>query len=584
MLFDKKDIRRAGVIALILIVCLILPQSIAFADCRITSTSNGSDDIVLCTANPKDNDGIATLDGADTVTIEAGAEVGGYISTENAVAIDTGRGSDTVNNYGTIRVPYDGVHLRDGSNDVLNNYGLIDAGDDGVWCTPYGSTQSCTINNFGTISSINETLDINDQGAKVIVYNEGTIVSAEQEAVHLIGPTGNQITNKGLIKGVRNAIETYGGQTTLVNSGTIHSTGQLALDLDPSADTIYNYGNIRSDVEPAIDLSSGNDTLYNYGLIEAWNDSTTDSVIEGGYGNDLIVNKGDILENKRGFAAIEGGYANDTVIIQGGTIEGMIHGDGDYGTRDGDIDVLVFEFAGSQSEIDAFTASVQSQSTESGSATWRGNTYTWRDFEEIRLNLTNDGSTPPPEPTLFADVPNGYWAKAQIEQFYNAGITTGCAENPLRYCPENAVKRSAMAVFLLRAKYGSSYTPPDRPSSFGDVPESYWAQNWIERLYYEGITTGCSVDPANYCPETTVTRGAMAVFILRAKYGSSYAPPPATGLFADVPTSDWMAPWIEQLYREGITTGCAADPLRYCPTNPVTRAAMAVFLLRAFGL
>ena len=40
--------------------------------------------------------------------------------------------------------------------------------------------------------------------------------------------------------------------------------------------------------------------------------------------------------------------------------------------------------------------------------------------------------------------------------------------------------------------------------------------------------------------------------------------------------------WIKQLYNEGITSGCGGG--NYCPENPVTRAQMAVFLVRTFDL
>jgi hypothetical protein len=74
----------------------------------------------------------------------------------------------------------------------------------------------------------------------------------------------------------------------------------------------------------------------------------------------------------------------------------------------------------------------------------------------------------------------------------------------------------------------------------------------------------------------------MAIFLLRAKHGAAYVPPAATGIFADVPTTYWAANWIEQLYAEGITTGCGIG--NYCPEDPVTRAQMAVFLVRTFNL
>ncbi|MCK8601285.1 S-layer homology domain-containing protein [Desulfoferrobacter suflitae] len=115
--------------------------------------------------------------------------------------------------------------------------------------------------------------------------------------------------------------------------------------------------------------------------------------------------------------------------------------------------------------------------------------------------------------------------------------------------------------------------------TFVDVPPSYWAYDSIEKLYQAGITQGCGND--RYCPEDLVTRAEMAVFLLRAKYTGSYQPPEPKGIFEDVPTSFWACGWIEQSYWDGITQGCNSAPLLYCPLSPVSRAEMAVLLLRA---
>jgi hypothetical protein len=182
----------------------------------------------------------------------------------------------------------------------------------------------------------------------------------------------------------------------------------------------------------------------------------------------------------------------------------------------------------------------------------------------------------------FADVPMTYWANTDIERAYNAGITGGCTASPLNYCPENMVTRAQMAVFLLKGVHGSGYTPPAVGSStgFADVPVTYWAAAWIKQLAVEGITGGCG--GGNYCPEGNVTRAQMAVFLLKAKHGSAYVPPAATGLFADVPIGYWARNWIEQLAVEGITAGCGGG--NYCPESNVTRAQMAVFLVKTFNL
>jgi len=184
----------------------------------------------------------------------------------------------------------------------------------------------------------------------------------------------------------------------------------------------------------------------------------------------------------------------------------------------------------------------------------------------------------------FEDVQTSYWAWSFIERLYNAGITRGCSLSPLHYCPETTVTRSQMAVFLERGIHGSAYVPPAVAGStgFGDVPVDYWSAAWIKQLAAEGITGGCG--SGNYCPEYPVTRDQMAVFLLRSKYGSSYSPPAvgaSTG-FGDVPTDHWAAPWIKQLVTEGITAGCGGG--NYCPELPVSRAQMAVFLVRTFNL
>jgi hypothetical protein len=182
----------------------------------------------------------------------------------------------------------------------------------------------------------------------------------------------------------------------------------------------------------------------------------------------------------------------------------------------------------------------------------------------------------------FADVPFNGFAWEYIERLYNAGITGGCTTTPLNYCPNNSVNRAQMAIFLLRGIHGSAYTPPAATGTvFGDVPSTAFGAAWIEQLAAEGITGGCG--GGNYCPNNTVTRSQMAIFLLRAKYGSAHTPPAATGtVFADIPSNAFAASWIEQLAGEGITGGCGGG--NYCPDNPVTRAQMAIFLVRTFNL
>ena len=188
--------------------------------------------------------------------------------------------------------------------------------------------------------------------------------------------------------------------------------------------------------------------------------------------------------------------------------------------------------------------------------------------------------------TTFVDVLGTHPFFKFIEALVASNITGGCATNPRLYCPDAPVTRDQMAVFLLRGVHGAAYQPPAATGTmFIDVPLSHPFAKWIEQLAREGITAGCSLNPPLYCPEDGVTRGQMAVFLLRAKHGPGYQPPAATGtMFIDVPLSHPFAKWIEQLAREGITSGCSVSPPLYCPETVVTRGQMSVFLVRTFNL
>jgi len=178
----------------------------------------------------------------------------------------------------------------------------------------------------------------------------------------------------------------------------------------------------------------------------------------------------------------------------------------------------------------------------------------------------------------FADVSAGNQFYSVITRLVANAITVGCGGG--NYCPLSSVTRQQMAVFLLKAKNGLCYVPPPCAGTFGDVPCPSPFANWIEALAAAGITGGCG--GGNYCPSNPVTRQQMAVFLLKTKHGSSYAPPACSGDFADVPCPSQFADWIEQLAAEGITGGCGGS--NYCPAAAVRRDQMAAFLYNTFQL
>jgi len=122
----------------------------------------------------------------------------------------------------------------------------------------------------------------------------------------------------------------------------------------------------------------------------------------------------------------------------------------------------------------------------------------------------------------------------------------------------------------------------------------------IEAMARLGITTGCFVNDVlrNYCPGNPVTRGQMAVFLIRAKmrniFPASLSGAPGIGdnfglfsastpYFTDVPTDHPYFLFIQKMKELGITVGTLTGST-YGPGDPLTRAQIATFMVRAFFL
>ncbi len=179
----------------------------------------------------------------------------------------------------------------------------------------------------------------------------------------------------------------------------------------------------------------------------------------------------------------------------------------------------------------------------------------------------------------FTDVPAGNAYHDYVEQLVRLHVTAGVGGG--NYGLTSGITRAQMAVFLLRAKYGPNFTPPPATGTiFADVGAGSFAAAWIEQLYRDGVTGGCSTTPLNYCPSSSITIEQMSVFVLRGAHGITYTPPPATGQFADLPATSGFAPWGEQVSREGIYTG--QSPTSFGTGLPVTRDVMAMMVIRGF--
>jgi hypothetical protein len=212
----------------------------------------------------------------------------------------------------------------------------------------------------------------------------------------------------------------------------------------------------------------------------------------------------------------------------------------------------------------------------------------------------------------FIDVPRSQPFYRKIETLFHSGITAGCGT--AAYCPDAAVPRSQMAIFLARGIAGSGAAVPaggtlagspyfcgaGGVSLFADVSPTDAFCKHVHYIALKNVTQGCG--SSQYCPSAGVSREEMAAFIARAVEAPggapsvplAYGPDPVTGFsyscnpaspsihFTDVPASDSFCRSVHFLWAKGIVAGCS--PTTYCPSLPVTRDQMAKFLSNAFGL
>lgn len=122
------------------------------------------------------------------------------------------------------------------------------------------------------------------------------------------------------------------------------------------------------------------------------------------------------------------------------------------------------------------------------------------------------GQQPVEHPTgKFTDVPSHHWAAGYIERAYELGVFGGYANGS--FGVNDTLKRSQMAKVVAEALHldYNGHTPG--APVFRDVPRSYWAFDYIEKLYYNGISSGSNF---RFLPEDEITRAQFSAFLSRA--------------------------------------------------------------------
>ncbi len=120
---------------------------------------------------------------------------------------------------------------------------------------------------------------------------------------------------------------------------------------------------------------------------------------------------------------------------------------------------------------------------------------------------------------------------------------------------------------------GAPITPVLTTDNFTDDNDSPHQAD-IEILYARGVTLGCG--PSIYCPNDSMTRGQIALFISR-QLGLQ---PVGTDYYDDDQGSQYEVA-TNSVTAAGIGFGCGDR--QYCPDQPLLREEMAELLVRTFS-
>ena len=135
-------------------------------------------------------------------------------------------------------------------------------------------------------------------------------------------------------------------------------------------------------------------------------------------------------------------------------------------------------------------------------------------------------------------------------------------------------RRTAFALTLVLAML--AIVPPGTVAAAGRFTDDNGSkyEKAIEAVAAAGVMPGCTTH--HFCPKTVVTKGKMAVYLVRALRLKATV----TTQFRDVPSS--QATYVRKIVAAGIMKGCSTT--KFCPKTAITRGRMASLLVKALHL
>ena len=435
------------------------------------------------------------------------------------------------------------IHHLDGGNDGSHPFGGLVQGSDTIL---YGVAHDDGANGFGTVFSI-------DPGGQTYTV------------IHVFGATSNDGSNPygGLVIGSDGML--YGTTEKGHNGSGLGTVFRLNTD-GSGFETIHTFtgGNDGQDPQaPMIETPEG----YLYGTTFLGGSGSSGTVFR-------MRRDGTDPSVVRAFSSADGTHPRSPVTL---TIGGLLYGTAsDGGTGDGTVYRMTKLGQLVHSAHDFVTASGDTPrggviqgldgalygTTAGGGA--HGVGTIWRLTTPSVVSIAPD-SGPAGGGTAVTITGTGFANQATVA--LSGSFATGVSvmnDTTIHATVPNLAPGQLHDLAVTNTDESIGYLEHAWLADFLDVPDSDPFHDFVEAIVRARHHGG--LRRRQLLPDASVTRAQMAVFLLKAKHGPCYVPPPCTGVFPDVPCPSTFADWIEELAAEGITGGCGGG--NYCPDNP----------------
>ncbi|QIK63260.1 hypothetical protein G7068_08650 [Leucobacter viscericola] len=190
--------------------------------------------------------------------------------------------------------------------------------------------------------------------------------------------------------------------------------------------------------------------------------------------------------------------------------------------------------------------------------------------------------------TSFTDVMSNDRFAGDIQWMYDSKISGGSiqADRSVVYGPKVNVSREAVAAFFFRGYAPATYKPGAKGKlPFTDISTTHKFYKEIYWMWERGITTGTKQPDGTVKYLPSDPLSREAMAAFIYRVKGAKYTPPAKSPFVDVPTTSQFYTHITWMYAKGISTGTVTTSGRvYEPKVDTTREVMAPFMRRAAQL